>query len=182
MAPRTQTQAPRAPAAARHGLGRRTLALALLCGLSGSAAGAHASSAAVVDPTSQASCYTNETACESLSAGLCGTGQASQCVAPPAPRAPCSAPRLLTAPPRARPCVTGVRSYCAFAGPANTWYCPGQLPVALNYDVDVVSGTPCHASATSCGTLASNTCAAGECENGALSACAFTSSVRSQQR
>jgi hypothetical protein len=33
-------------------------------------------------------------------------------------------------------------------------------------------------SALSCGLLASNTCAAGECENGALSACAFTSSVR----
>ena len=76
--------------------------------------------------------------------------------------------------------MTGLLSYCAFAGSSYTWYCPnaGAPPTGVSYSVDLVSGTPCHVSALSCGTLASNSCAAGECENGALSACAFTSSVR----
>ena len=46
-------------------------------------AAVHAVGPSLVDPASQAACYTNETACESAAAnvGLCGSGQSSQCVA-----------------------------------------------------------------------------------------------------
>ena len=152
---------------------RRLLASLLLCVLPVSSA-VHSAGPAVTDPVSQVACYTNETACESAAAG-CGSGPSAQCVHRSQPQ---STARLAFVFSR-RPCVTGLRSYCAYAGSAYTWYCPvGALPAGVSYSVDLVAGTPCHDSALSCGALPSNSCAAAECLNGALSACAFTTSVR----
>ena len=66
-------------AAAQRVLMSSALALLLLW-LPANAA-VHAGGPSVVDPASQAACYTNETACESAAAnvGLCGSGQAAQC-------------------------------------------------------------------------------------------------------
>ena len=132
----------------------RLVLLLLLC-LFASVRGLNLNGLTISDPASGAACYTNSSACgaAAANAGLCGNGPSSQ------------------------PCVSGTRSYCAFSG-SNIWYCPnaGAPPAGVSYSVDSLTGTPCHASSASCGSLASNTCSAAQCLNGALSACAFTAS------
>ena len=132
----------------------RLVLLLLLC-LFASVRSLNLNGLTITDPASGAACYINSSTCgaAAANAGLCGNGPSSQ------------------------PCVSGTRSYCAFSG-SNIWYCPnaGAPPIGVSYSVDSLTGTPCHASSASCGTLGSNTCSASQCLNGALSACAFTAS------
>ena len=135
----------------------RLAGLCLLCFCCIAAVGGlNTGGVSVTDPASGAACYTNASVCQSAAAnaGLCGSG------------------------PSAQPCVAGSRSCCAFTGSSNAWFCPnaGAPPVGVSYSVDSLTGTPCHASSASCGSLGSNTCSTTQCKNGALSACAFTSS------
>ena len=130
--------------------------LLLLCVCSTSVRSLNLGGPSVSDPASGAACYTNTSACEAAAAnvGLCGNA------------------------PSAQPCVAAARSYCAFAGSSNIWYCPNATAPAadVSYSVDSLTGTPCHASSARCGSLVTNSCSAAQCVNGALSACAFTAS------
>ena len=58
-------------------------------------------------------------------------------------------------------CVSGASSFCAFAGPGFSFYCPlSPLAAALGapYTVDTASGQPCFTSRAACESGSVNTC------------------------